>query len=154
MDYKTNILNKEIEVQDVLIPEIPGLYFCELSKEKIVFDYTAYLTENEIEPVDYKLFMRLSKPYIEAIIETAQTSELFYLNKNNHILVDAELVFLFLTFVNKQLGKYFNNILADALMGGVAYSNGFIYNMAIQRLPSDILKEIIEERERNDSTNE
>lgn len=148
MDYKTNILAKELETKETFLPEIQGLYFGITGEDKAVFDYTAYFEENQIQYVDYKVFMRMNRHYIETLIKPSQkkTSELFYQNTNGHILVAEELVFLFLAFANPEMCIYFNGIVADAISDGVAYSNGFIYSMAVQRLPSDVLDEIIKER--------
>lgn len=151
MDYKTNILAKELETKETLLPEINGLYFGIIGEGKAVFDYTTYFEENELQDIDYKVFMRMNKHFIETIIKSSKKkpSELFYKNSNNHILIDAELVFIFLAFVNSEMFLYFNSIITDAISYGVAYSNGFIYSMAAQRLPSEALNEIINERKNN-----
>lgn len=153
MDYKTNILAKEIETPETLLPEINGLRFGTVGEGKAVFDYTAYFKENELKEIDYKAFMRTSRNFIEAIIKfmNKKPSELFYRNTNGHILVDAELVFVFLAFANSELFIYFNSIITDAISYGVAYSNGFVYSMAAQRLPSETLNDIINGR-KNDAT--
>lgn len=153
MDYKTNILTKELEVKDTLLPEIQGLYFGTIGDNKAVFDYTAYFEENKLQYMDYKMFMRMNKHFIETLIKPLkkQTSELFFQNTNGHILVDSELVFVFLAFANPDMLIYFNNIIMEAISYGVAYSSGFIYSMAEQRLPSEVLNEIINERENDTS---
>lgn len=49
---------------------------------------------------------------------------------------------------------YFNSIITDAISYGVAYSNGFLYSMAAQRLPSEALNEIINERKNDEAGTE
>lgn len=149
MDYRTTILNNGLEVKEVFLPDIPGLYFGILSEDKAVFDYTAYLEENQLPSMDYKVFMRQNKYYIEQLIAQSKrkTSELFYQNTDGHILIAAELVFLCLAFVNPELLRYFNALISDAISDGVAYSSGFVYSMAANRLPSDVLNDIINERQ-------
>lgn len=153
MDYKTTILNNGVEVKEAFLPDIPGLYFGILSENKAVFDFTAYIEENKLQATDYKVFMRLNKHFIEPLIEPTErkTSELFYQNTDGHILIASELVFLCLSFVNPELLRYFNALVSDAISDGVAYSSGFVYSMAANRLPSDVLADIIKERT-NDST--
>lgn len=153
MDYKTTILNNGVEVKDTFLPDIPGLYFGVLSEDKAVFDYTAYIEENKLQSTDYKVFMRLNKHFIEPLIKLSgrKSSELFYQNTDGHILIASELVFLCLAFVNPELLGYFNALVSDAISDGVAYSSGFVYSMAANRLPSDILGNIIKERQ-NDTT--
>lgn len=155
MDYKTTILSKGIEIKDALLPELAGLYFGTISPNKTVFDYTAYFEENEIKPIDYKIFMRHNKHYIETLLKANEvpTSEIFYQNNNGHILVTAELAFLFVAFVNPDMLLYFNNLLTEVITDGFTHSNGFLYSMAYQRIPSEILQDIIKERQ-NESGSE
>lgn len=148
MDYKTTFLQTEVQADEILLPEIENLYFGILDQNRAVFDYTSYIEANNLPVIDYKAFMRMNRHYIEALIKPTglKTSELFYQNTNNHILVAAELVFLFLAFINPELCVYFNSLLAEAISDGVAYSHGFLYSMIAQKLPSEVLTEIIKER--------
>lgn len=148
MDLKTNILNYAPEVSDELLPEIDGLYFGSLGKDKTVFDYTEYISRNKLENIDYKAFMRQNIRYIKALSEASDVplTELFYQSQNGHILISQELVFACLAFVNPGLFVYFNSLVADAIFSGVAYSNSFVYDLAANRLPSDVMNEIITER--------
>lgn len=153
MDYKTTILKTGLEVKDTFLSDIPGLYFGTLSEDVTVFDFTAYVDENKLQISDYKVFMRLNKHFIESLAKLSgkKTSELFYKNTDGHILIASELVFLCLAFVNSELLGYFNALVSDAIIDGVAYSSGFVYSMAAQRLPSEALNDIIKERQ-NDTT--
>lgn len=149
MDYKTTILKKEIQTDETLLPEIAGLHFGFLEENRAVFDYTAYIEENKLIPIDFKVFMRANKHFIETLAKSndKKTSELFFQNTNGHILVSAELAFIFLAFVNPEMFLYFNSLLTDIITDGVAYSNGFVYSMTANRIPSDVLSDLIKERE-------
>lgn len=153
MDYKTNILKKELKTDEILLPEIEGLTFGILDEDSAVFDYTDYIERNSLTPVDYKVFMRINKHYINILAKSnnKSTAELFFVNTNGHILVAAELTFLFLAFINPELCSYFNSLLKDVIMDGVAHSYGFIYSLAAEKIPNEVLQEIIKERE-NDTT--
>lgn len=148
MNYKITALPEKVVVNQNLLPEIAGLFCCLLNDEKAVFDYTAYFEENNIEPIDVKVFMQYNKRYIEELAKSSniKTSQLFYQNKDGHILVDYMLVFLFLAFANPDLLRYFNSLLGYVMTEGVAYSNGFIYSQAMNRLPTEILQDIIDQR--------
>lgn len=156
MDYKTTILREEIKTDENLLPEIAGLHFGILGEGKAVFDYSAYIEENQLTPIDYKLFMRANKHFIETLAKSndKKTSELFFQNTNGHILVSAELAFIFLMYVNPEMFLYFNSLLTDVITDGVAYSNGFVFSMAANRIPSDILSDIIKERENDPAGSE
>ena len=67
MDYKTTILKKEIQTDETLLPEIAGLHFGFLEENRAVFDYTAYIEENKLVPIDFKVFMRVNKHFIETL---------------------------------------------------------------------------------------
>lgn len=153
MDYKTTPLNKELEMTENLLPEISGLHFGAINEDLILFDYTAFFEENEMQPIDYKLFMRNEKRRIEWLAQQAEkkTSEFFYQNTNGHILVSSELVYLFLSFASDDLFLYFNSLLHNALTLGVAYSTGFVYHQAADRLPTEALEEMIKSRQANES---
>lgn len=155
MDYKTNILNNELETKDRLLVEINGLYFGVLGENKVLFDYTAYFTENNITPIDYKVFLRYNKHYIETLIKphNLSTAEIIYQNTNGHILIAAQLVFLFLAFADPEMLLYFNGLLTEVINDGITHSNGFLYSMAAERLPTDTLKDIIKERENGTGDN-
>lgn len=151
MDYKTNLLKKEAIVSEEILPEVAGLLFGEVN-EQVVFDYTAYFENNELEQIDYKVFMRTNKRYIDwlAKVKNKGTSDLFYQNTNGHILVAAELVFVFLAFSNIEMFIYFNGLISDVMTSGVAYSDGFVYAAAAERLPTEVLADIIKQRMKED----
>lgn len=155
MDYKTNILNQKIETKEELLPEMPNLFFASISGDKIVFDATTYCKENGLDEIDYKVFMRMNKHYIESFSKSTglKTSEIFYQNTDGHILIDHQLVFLYIAFVNPGMLMYFNGLLNDVISNGVAYSDGFIYSMALSRIPTEVFEEIVIERH-NETTNE
>lgn len=152
MDYKTNVLGRAVEVNEEVLPEVSGLYFGTVGSDQIVFDYTAYFENNKLDFIDHKLFMRANKAYIEVLAKSKgrKTSELFYQNTDGHILVGVELVFIFLAYSNPEMCIYFNSLIGDVVATGVAYSDGFIYHAASERLPSDVLGEIIINRKNNE----
>lgn len=149
MDYKTNALSTKAEINDNLMPDLNGLLFGLIEQEVVVFDFTAYIEANEIKDIDYKTIMRQNRHFIDQIIKTTgrSSAKCFYQNTDGHILITAELLYLFLCAVNPEMTTYFNNLLNDVFTNGVAYSNGFVYSMAASRLPSDVLTDIIKERE-------
>lgn len=149
MDYKTNIITKELTTDVDLLPELAGLHFGIIGEKTALFDFTAYVDENKLAITDYKVFMRACKSFIETLAKNAgkQTSELFYQNTNGHILIAAELAFICIAFINPEMCIYFNSLLTDVISDGVAYSNGFVFSLTTDRLPSDVLSDIIKERE-------
>ncbi len=149
MDYKTTTLGHQVECEEAIIPGFPELHFGDITENLTVFDSTAYYQEREIDEIDYHTFQRINKRYIESLIQygDAKTNDLFFLNKDGHILMNKELAFMFLAFATPMLAVYFNGLLGDIMTNGVAYSDGYIMALASNRIPTPYLKEIIEERE-------
>lgn len=149
MDFKTTTLNAQLECKEMLLPAFPQLHFGDINEDLTVFDSTAYYKEQELEEIDYRTFQRINKRYIESFIQygAIERSELFFLNQDGHILMNKELAFLFLAFATPMIVTYFNGLLGDLMANGVAYSDGYIMSLASQRIPTNILKQIIEDRE-------
>lgn len=148
MDYKTTTLNTQLECKEQLISAFPELRYGDISENLSVFDSTAFYAERNIEEVDYKTFQRINKRYIESFIQygDAEKSKLFFLNKDGHILMNKELTFLFLAFAEPMIATYFNGLLGDIMVNGMAYSDGYVMALASQRIPTDVLQQIINER--------
>lgn len=149
MDYKTTTLNTQLECKEQALPDIPTLLFGNIKDGPLVFDSTAFYQSNNLEEIDYKVFQRLNKRYIEGIVSNTslKSSELFYLNKDGHILMNHELTFMFLAFANPVFAAYFNGLIGELMANGVAYSDGFIYSIAADRMPTEYLQQIINERQ-------
>lgn len=149
MDYKITVLNKQLDCKEQAIPDIPSLMFGTVPDGPLVFDSTAFYEVSELQPIDYKVFQRFNKRYIEGFISNTElkSSELFYQNKDGHILMNHELTFLFLAFANPVLAAYFNGLIGEIMSNGVAYSDGFVYSIAADRMPTEYLKQIINDRE-------
>lgn len=149
MDYKTTTLDHQVECEESLIPGFPELHFGDITENLTVFDSTAYYQERGIDEIDYHSLQRINKRYIESLIQygDAKANDLFFLNKDGHILMNKELAFMFLAFATPMLAVYFNGLLGDIMANGVAYSDGYIMALASNRIPTYYLKEIIKERE-------
>lgn len=149
MDYKITSLNQQIKCEEQLIPIFGELKFGNISEQLMVFDSTAFYAERNIDQIDYRTFSRINKRYIEGFINNGSfsQSEVFFLNKDGHVLINKDLAFLFVAFAEPTSIVYFNSLIGEALTNGVAYSDGFIMAMAAQRIPSNVLQEIIDNRQ-------
>ena len=153
MDYKISTLQKTIELKDSLIEDFSDLLFGITPDGMPVFDATEYC--NRIEEnfqFNVKLFMRTCKPLIEGFISAGELDpgKIFYQNADGHSLIHEQLTYLFLSYTNKVWLIYFNSLLSDVIMNGVAYSDSFLLKQTIQRVPSDVLEKIIESRKEDE----
>ena len=153
MDYKLTVLAKPVECEKAEIVDFPTLKFGNLLNGQPVFDATRYYEENELEPVDHKIFGRICKCFINALVTRMELNvgELFFQNTDGHILINKDLAVLFLQFANPDVCAYFNAMIWDMLENGFALSDGLIATFAATRIPNEVLQEIISTR---DNTNE
>ena len=150
MDYKRNLLTKEVVCDKKLLEDFEGLMFGSHDNQAL-FDATEFCLASKVDEVDYLTFSRQNKRYIEALITSGsvERGKMFYLNTNGHELIDVNLVFLYISFAVPTIFTYFNSIVGDAIAKGVAFSDGFVATLAAARIPSEILSEIINSRMSN-----
>ena len=86
---------------------------------------------------------------IQAFIDNTdvKADELFFLNKDCHILMNRQLTFLFLCFAQPELTAYFNGLLGELMADGMVFSDSFILSLASDRVPTKYLQQIINDRE-------
>lgn len=152
MDFKTTYLKDNISNTEELFSELNELKYGMVGIDHFAFDATHYMEANELPITDYKMFSRVLKSMIENILKEygRQTSEIFYVTPDGHVWITSELTFLFLAFANPEMLIYFNNIIGDALTDGVAYTDGFVYSLALNRLPKEALSDIIKKQAENE----
>ena len=146
MDYKINKLTKEVACSEMSLQDIPQLRFG-IIETSIVFDATFYCDLNKAK-FDVKMFSRSQKLQIQTLAQAQQVSigQLFFENTNGHVLINRELVFLFLAYVNPDMLIYFNQLVSDAITEGIALSDGYIASVINAKVPNEVLKNIIESR--------
>ncbi len=154
MDYKITPLVKQVECEKTEIADFPTLKFGNLLNGQTVFDSTKYYEDNELEPIDYKVFSRICKCFIHALVTRMEldVGELFFLNTDGHVLISKDLAILFLQFSNPDVCAYFNSMMWDILDNGFAFSDGLIATLAAARVPNDVLQEIIDTRNANEKS--
>lgn len=153
MDYSISVLSQTIELKEPVIEDFPDLLFGVTPDGTPVFDATEYYSRTETESLfNARVFMRACKPFIEGFIKVGELSpgKMFYQNTDGHSLIHEQLVFLFLSFASNVWLMYFNSIISEAINNGVAYSDSFLLDQAMQRIPSDVLEKIIESRKEDE----
>ncbi len=152
MDYKLNILAKELKCEELGIPDIPTLKFGKLENEKIVFNATAHLKEIGRE-VDYRDFSRAMRFWIEQLAKGygLPISELFYQNPNGDQLYSEILVHIFLMFLDPEIIIYYNDLVDDVMANGMAFSDSFVLELAKTRLTPDLIKVLNDNRKKDSS---
>lgn len=152
MDYKVTVMSEQVKCNKNGASNLPVPFFGVLPDGTKVLDMTAYNAENGTQKIDRQAFCRLCKNQIEGLINegVAQRGKLFFLNTDGHELVCYDLAFLFLSLVDSSVLAYFHQMLDECLTSGIAFSDAFITSMASQRIPTDILQQIIDSRKDGD----
>ena len=148
MDYKTTSLNEYLECNEHPIPEFNLDYGKIPGRDILVFDSTNYYAVNNLAEIDYKTFQRMNKRYIQGLIDdrNLSPSDLFFINKNGHVLMNSQLVYLFLMFAQPATTSYFSFMLEEIMDNGIGFSDSFVYSLASNKIPTEILQRIIEHR--------
>lgn len=156
MNYKINQLSKPVKCELTRFPDIAALKYGHLSNDKsqpLVFDVTSFC-EATGEEVDVNVFMKSQRLYIDRLVQVGilKAGELFYVDKNKRVYMIEGLEPLFLMYASKTYQIYFYELLGEIMTTGVAVSDGFVLKMALDRIPSETLQEIIRHRNEQEET--
>lgn len=151
MNYKINQLNKSIECSQIKFPDIEALKYGKVEEGKAdaitVFNATLFSESSGID-IDVTAFMRTQKNYIDRLIQEniVKADKLFFIDKDNNVYISTGLEIIFLMFASKDYQIYFFELLEDVLTNGMAFGDGLILKMAMERIPNETLQEIVSHR--------
>lgn len=151
MKPKLNILSKTVNCATPIFEDIPSLKGGVIAPETEVFDATAFCETEKIEETPYHVFYSSCQRYIDAKIknEGITSSDLFFQNTDGHTLMNATVALIFLRFTDADMSVYFDNITANCLIIGAAFSDSFVARLAMSQLSAKDLKEMANLREEN-----
>lgn len=147
MRYKVTNLNKPVKCEEVKFPDIPLLKFGSTSSNTDVFDVTAYCSSMEID-FDFQKFSSSNNNYIDRLIQNkvVKADELVFIADSKQVLMAEGLDLLFLSYVNQDLYFYFSQIIEATLTNGFSISDGLLTRMVVDRVPNNILEDIVKNR--------
>lgn len=148
MKPKLNILPKLVECQEVLFPDMPGILVADISGNKAVFDATVYCERSGVDLPPYATFYSQCYKVIDLICKenNLNSSEIFYQNKDNHLLIDVLFALVFAQYATPEMALYINNIAVSCFINGMVFSETFVARLASFQLPDATLQEIIASR--------
>lgn len=154
MNYNVKQLDEPIKCNIIRFSELPSLFFGKVlldDKEVSVFDASEYC-KSIGGKLDVYRFMGANKLYIDRLInsEGLDSSNLFFIQPNQKILISSEIVVVFLMSINPELFLYFEDMVLDLLNNGIAISDKKIMELVMDRVPDDALKQIIDSRNEQD----
>ena len=147
MRYKIETLDKVVECKEVKFPDIASLKFGTTPSKVDVFDVTAYCEDNKID-FDFQKFSAKHSYYIDLLIESKfiEAGHIVFIAGGKQVLMAEGLEQLFLAYVNKDLYFYFSQIIESTLENGFSISDGLLTRMVVDRVPSNILEDIVKSR--------
>ena len=147
MKYKIETLDEVVKCEDIKFPDIASLKFGTTPSKIDVFDVTAYCEDNKID-FDFQKFSSKHSYYIDLLIENKiiDANNIVFIAKGKQVLMVEGLEQLFLSYVNKELYFYFSQIIESTLENGFSISDGLLTRMVIDRVPSNILEDIVKSR--------
>ena len=91
------------------------------------------------------------KVFIELLAQGnyIKTAEIFFQNKDGHLLISKTLAYPFIITSNMENMDYIFSLLDDIFGNGHTLSNAYITFLAANRLSNETLKSIIRENEKN-----
>ena len=157
MNYKLNYFAKQIDCRENLIDDFPALKFGSAPGDNIVFDATAFYKEEKLNEEDctHTIMCKKLKVFIELLAQGnyIKTAEVFFQNKDGHLLISKTLAYPFIITSNMENMDYIFSLLDDIFGNGHTLSNAYITFLAANRLSNETLKSIIRENEKNTSLN-
>lgn len=151
MNYKINQLNKSVECNGVRFPDIEALKYGKISEGKStsvsVFNATSF-TESVGIDVDLVSFMKTQRLYIDRLIQEdiVKADKMFYIDKDKNFYISTGLEIAFLMFAMKDYQIYFMELLEEILTNGIAFSDGYILKMTMEKIPNETLQQVISQR--------
>lgn len=115
------------------------------------FDATLYLHKQEIQKPISDFFIQYRKP-IESLCEAYNINpdDACKINEAGHYLIDGNLIYLFISFVEPDFLAYMCDRIHELFMDGITVSDTYLLRSARNRLS----KEVIETMTENETSNQ
>lgn len=141
MTVKVSGKPTDLKCTEQAFSEFPDLLFGNKTDNGIYFDATSYIQN---KPITVDDFLRKCDWEIEALIKSYELNpnECFLINNEGHILIDGNLTYLFLSYVEQDFLAYMCDRCHDLFKDGVAVSDSYILRHAFERLDEKSLNKI------------
>lgn len=127
-------------------PEFPDLLFGgSIDNGIYVFDATAYLQNKglQITPMDF--FNKYEEPIRQLMSSyKMEETQICKLNHEGHHLIDGNLAYLFISFVEPDFLAYMCDRIHDLFSNGFCISDTYLVQAAKNRLTKNVLETILE----------
>ena len=148
MSFKVSEEAIELTYTEQAFSEIPNLLFGTATDGTHYFDATYYLLQKKDSKTIYDFWEEYASP-IRTLLSSNSISDnkAFCLNKDGHVLVVFDLVYLFLSFVEPNFLSYVCDRMNDLFSDGFCVSDTYLLRSYSERLSDELLIHIINERQ-------
>lgn len=138
----------QLKCSEHAFPEFPDLLFGDTGDSISYFDATAYIQTKGLDINIIDFFKHYEYP-IKALMSSYGVSdeEICKINQEGHYLIDGNLVYLFISFVEPEFFAYIYDRIHEMFSDGFCLSDTYIVKLAKSRLSESILEKIIENGE-------
>ena len=127
-------------------PEFPTLLFGNKTDNgNSFFDATAYIQNKHLTTTVLDFFQKYEEP-VKALINSygMEENQVCVLNQDGHYLIDGNLTYLFISFVEPDFLAYMCDRIHDLFTTGFCVSDTYIAQTVKSRLTKDVLETILE----------
>lgn len=127
-------------------PEFPALLFGNKTDNgNSFFDATAYIQNKNLTINALDFFYKYEEP-VKTLMSTYEIEEdqVCVLNQEGHYLIDGNLTYLFISFVEPDFLAYICDRIHELFTTGFCISDSYLLQTAKNRLTKDVLETIIE----------
>lgn len=154
MKPKLNILTKQLNCDTLVFDDFENLKSGNINVNTDLFDATEFCKAEGVEEPAYYQFNTACQRHIAAKLKelNIKPSEIFYQNKDGHTLIHVALCLIYIRYVSENISAYFDSLVATCLLTGIAMSDSAILNMAANRLPDNVLQDMMTTRKNNNES--
>lgn len=134
----------QLKCTEQAIPEFPNLLFgTQIDTGTTYFDATSYIQKTAPDK-SVNIFFVEYKRMIQDLCNSynIKPNDVCKINEQGHFLIDGNLTYLFISFVESNFLAYICDRIHDLFSNGIVVSDSYIAQMAVQRLPREVLLNI------------
>lgn len=136
----------QLTCTELAFPEFPALLFGNKTDNgNSFFDATLYIQNKNLAITVLDFFRKYEEP-IQALINSygIEEDQVCVLNQEGHYLIDGNLTYLFISFVEPDFLAYICDRIQDLFTTGFCVSDTYLVQTAKNRLTKNVLEAMIE----------
>lgn len=148
MSYSSSAKQTNLTCTEQSFPEFPDALFGKSTEGIAFFDATHYLQkQGRRSTLSVEQFFQQYEPIISSLIVAYKINEedLHLVNKEGHHLIDGNLLYLFIAYVEPDFWAYIFDRIQDMFSIGFCLSDSLILQSARERLSSEVLSAAVKD---------